>query len=312
LFIVASLNASIPVLKLNEKVSFEQGITSDETDYTIKTYLSGSGNIMVKTNNFNRWGIKVPSASDGIKFLIVDGSNDIRKAFYKRKVNVISGKTYVVSWDEATNEHVKISLFIDNKIADEGGAVVNRIKDKHNGGNWHTRWTSFVATKTGTVIVKLKLSDQRVPNNDFAFDNFKIEKLESSYIAKVPAGAIGFEVEGARGSHYWGKDLDVLTNGIYKYTRQQDYDVGVNQNNKLVVRFNTPKQLSKIKISGGDGNYWRIYSDELDIVFYNSSDKVISKQTVGAILTREKQSYFFNIPKNIPKISYFKFLFSFL
>jgi hypothetical protein len=299
----------IPELKIGEKESFEGKLIDEGTDYSYRDRL-GAGGYTVK-ERFVQWGINAPKASDGKKFLVVDGSQDNKRSFLKRRVEVVKGETYSISWDEASNKMVHIKLYIDGRHTTPLAGTSTWYSP---GGEWNTRWLTFVAKKTGYVVVGLNAGSQDPRYNDFAFDNVRVEHIDKDYYSKRKYDSSEIELQldrtrpevPYRDSSYFGKDANVLNNGRYEYNKYQGFDIAKSGDYKryiLGITIKSLKELGKIRFYSGKPNTDERskYGSGFNLYFYNKNHDLLGKKAIigYGLISKEKPYYDVYIPKTM-------------
>jgi predicted nuclease with TOPRIM domain len=319
-FIIISFTIALSydgrILKIGVKDSFEldyNRFKTSDSDYLYR-YSLGHGSYFRMTV-FTKWGINGQKASDGKYFLAIDGSSYGWKAFFKKRIPVVKGETYTVSWDQASNKKVEIVLKIDGQLVSTLKTNTHPLPQNEN--NWHTRWQTFIAKKTGLVKLSLHLASESGEYNDLIFDNVVVENTSNDKTkVKYAKNEVTISLHRnyydplwwlkPRNGSYFGTNLNVLLNGRYEYNQYNAYDVAISGNYYLTIYLSgSDKQLGRIRVHCGKANTneWRKYGDGFFIYYYDKNSKLISRQKVSEhMLTKSKLYYDIHIPKSVKKV----------
>ena len=151
--------------------SFENGLSLENTDYTLVSNINGASQVQIATTT--KWGVGSRYGRNGAgdQFLFADGTNNLN--VYKKDVDLVAGQYYELSFYVTHNGRVDLRAFIDGyTFKSESNMLFVKTK-------WRKYTFTFVASTTGTKTISIVDMNGVKAYNDFALDDIKLIKTQA-------------------------------------------------------------------------------------------------------------------------------------
>ena len=174
-------------------VKFDETVAIWDTRYQLRdvaSVLSDAVQIVDKksTPSNAQWNVLVNgvnnSKKDDDKFMLVNGANNDKLAFFLQDVMLAKGVEYCLSFDVATGLGIpppRIKLFIDTMEISSTELIKNK--------TWTTHKITFTSKKTSKQTIALHNGNEFSQGNNFAIDNIILtQQSETGIISNLTTG----------------------------------------------------------------------------------------------------------------------------